>query len=321
MRVSGQGASSDGLELLRVAELYYEHAMTQEEIAKHLTLTRWKVGRMLKEARDQGIVKIEIVHPRARLRHLEAELLSTYSLREAIVVPANGDSDTQRHDVARAAADCLSDQRPVPSRVGVSWGRTMDEVAAVIAPGWARGVEVVQVNGAVTRGRNPSGGAVAAELARQGPGSARLLAAPAILGSAATRQVIEADTSVRQVLEAARGADVLLFSLGALSADSVLVESGYLTAKDVARLRAIGSVGDVLGRFIGADGREVSEDLSERTVALSLDEIRKAPVSIAVASGVEKAAVARAAVTSGLCTSLVADSDVVEGILRLDAGQ
>ncbi|MQA79137.1 MAG: sugar-binding transcriptional regulator [Streptosporangiales bacterium] len=295
--------------------------MTQEEIAKHLTLTRWKVGRMLKEARDQGIVKIEIVHPRARLRHLEAQVQSRYAVRQAIVVPAHGDGETQRRDVAKAAADCLSDLRPVPSMVGVSWGRTMDELAAVVAPGWARGVEVVQVNGAVTRGRNPSGGAVAAELARQGPGSVRLLAAPAIVGSAATRQVIEADDSVKQVLEAARGADVLLFSLGALSADSVLVESGYLSAKDVARLRAVGAVGDVLGRFIGADGREVSDELSARTVALSLDEIRQAPVTIAVASGVEKAAVAHAALTSGMCTILVADSDVVEGILRLDAGQ
>ncbi len=318
MRVDGPDRSSDDLELLRVAELYYEHAMTQEEIAKQLTLTRWKVGRMLREARDRGIVKIEIVHPRARLRDLEARLVARYSLQEAIVVPSTGDSEAQRREVARAAADCLSDLRPVPAVLGVSWGRTMDDVAAVVSPGWARGVEVVQVNGAVTRGRSTSGRAVAAELARQGPGFARLLPAPAIVEKAATKRAIEADTSVRQVLEAARSADALLFSLGALSADSVLVESGYLTAKDVARLRVIGAVGDILGRFIDANGKEVSADLCERTVALQLDEIRKAPVSIAVASGVEKAAVARAALTNGLCTILVADSDTVTSILRPD---
>jgi deoxyribonucleoside regulator len=99
------------------------------------------------------------------------------------------------------------------------------------------------------------------------------------------------------------------------------VDSGYLTAKDVARLRAMGAVGDVLGRFIDADGIEVSEDLAERTLALQLDEIRKIPITIAVASGREKAAVARAALLSGLCTILVADSDVVTGILALDDQQ
>jgi deoxyribonucleoside regulator len=177
---------------------------------------------------------------------------------------------------------------------------------------------VVQVNGAVTHGRHAGGAAVATELARQGRGSARLLAAPAIVEKAATRLAIEADTSVQQVLQAARDADVLLFSLGALSVGSVLVDSGYVTAKDVARLRAMGAVGDVLGRFIDADGAEVSEDLAARTVALQLEEIRTVPISIAVASGAEKAWVARAALLSGLCTVLVADSDVVSGILALD---
>lgn len=310
--------SPDDVDLLRVAELYYEHSMTQEEIAKQLTLTRWKVGRMLKEARERGIVKIEIVHPRARLRGLEAQLRDRYSLQEAIIVPSHGDSESQRRAVARAAADCLSDLRPTPAVLGVSWGRTMDDVAASISPGWARGVEVVQVNGSITLGRHTSGRPVCTELARQGPGTARLLAAPAIVEKPETKRAIVADTSVRQVLETARAADVLLFSLGALSADSVLVECGYLTPKDVARLRVMGAVGDVLGRFIDAEGNEVSSDLSERTVALEIEDIRQAPVAIAVASGAEKASVARAALVTGLCNILVADSDTVTGILQSD---
>ena len=305
-------------QLLRVAELYYEHDMTQEQIAKQLTLTRWKVGRMLRSARDRGIVRIEIVHPKARVRELEARLMTRFGLQQAFVVPASGDVDHQRREVALVAADALSDLRPEPRVVGVSWGRTMDDVSRAVAPGWARGVEVVQVNGAVTHGRHAGGAAVATELARQGRGSARLLAAPAIVEKAATRLAIEADTSVQQVLQAARDADVLLFSLGSLSVGSVLVDSGYVTAKDVARLRAMGAVGDVLGRFIDADGAEVSEDLAARTVALQLEEIRRVPISIAVASGAEKAWVARAALLSGLCTVLVADSDVVSGILALD---
>ena len=314
----GREAASSDRELLRVAELYYEHDMTQEQIAKHLTLTRWKVGRMLKSARDRGIVKIEIVHPKARVRSLEAELVSRFGLAEAVVVPASGDPDAQRLEVARVAADWLADLRPEPQVVGVSWGRTMDDVSTAMAPGWARGVEVVQVNGAVSHGRATSGRAVATELARQGRGSARLLPAPAIVEKASTRRAIEADTSVRQVLSAARDADVLLFSLGALSVESVLVESGYLSAKDIARLRAIGAVGDVLGRFLDSDGNEASDDLAERTIALQLEDIRKVPVSIAVASGIEKAAVARAALSSRLCTVLVADADVVGGILQLE---
>ena len=54
---------------VRAAELYYDENKTQDEIGSLLNLTRWKVGRLLSEARERGIVRFEIVHPRARGPH------------------------------------------------------------------------------------------------------------------------------------------------------------------------------------------------------------------------------------------------------------
>ena len=60
--------SRDDEELLsvRVAELYYDENKTQDEVGALLKISRWKVGRLLTQARERGIVRIEIVHPRAR---------------------------------------------------------------------------------------------------------------------------------------------------------------------------------------------------------------------------------------------------------------
>jgi DNA-binding transcriptional regulator LsrR (DeoR family) len=41
--------------LYEVAEMYYEHGITQAEAARRLGLTTMAISRMLKAARDRGI--------------------------------------------------------------------------------------------------------------------------------------------------------------------------------------------------------------------------------------------------------------------------
>ena len=86
---------------VRAAELYYEENKTQDEIGAILRVTRWKVGRLLQQARDRGIIRIEIVHPRARRLSLERELTASFGLRDAIVVPGPPDDRELQARVAQ----------------------------------------------------------------------------------------------------------------------------------------------------------------------------------------------------------------------------
>ncbi|HHF97997.1 MAG TPA: MarR family transcriptional regulator, partial [Candidatus Aerophobetes bacterium] len=47
--------------LIRVAWLYYEEGLTQDEIARIFSLSRSKVVRILKRAREEGIVIFQII--------------------------------------------------------------------------------------------------------------------------------------------------------------------------------------------------------------------------------------------------------------------
>ena len=302
--------------MLRAAELYYERQLTQHQIANKLVLTRWKVGRLLLEAREAGIVRIEIVHPHARRHDEERQLIDAFGLIDAVVVPAVNDPADLRRHAAKAAAEYLCDVTPHPRILGVSWGRTLDDFAAAMPPGWTNGVEVVQINGAVSRSRRPSSGAdVASEIARQGRGTVSLLSAPAIVERAETRRALESDPAISDILNVGRAADARVFSLGALSTESVLVDAGYLTLADIDRLHELGATGDVLGRFLDTNGNEVDPALSDRTIGLTFDEIRNAPLTIAVATGSSKAEVARAAAANGLCSVLVTDSEVASMLM------
>ncbi|QFY06577.1 sugar-binding transcriptional regulator [Nonomuraea phyllanthi] len=310
---------SEDDQLYQVSVRYYENGETQEQIAHALHLTRWKVGRMLAEAREAGIVRIEVLHPRSRVRTLERSLRERFGLRDAIVVASGGSVDDEqvRDRVAAAGADRLAETRPVPRLIGVSWGRTLDRLAGGLAPGWATGVNVVQINGALSRSRQPSSAhSMASQIAHHGGGTATLLAAPAILQQQSTRAVLESDRAIADVLALAARADLFLFSPGGMGSDSVLVDTGQIDEDDLDRLARAGAVGDVLGRFIDARGRIVDPDLDGRTLGLSLDVLRSAITSVALVSGVAKRAVCRAVVTSGLCDVLITDDQNATHLLE-----
>jgi deoxyribonucleoside regulator len=303
--------------LLAVAQRYWEQGRTQEDIGHELHLTRWKVGRLLDEARAVGIVQIRVVHPQARRTELEVALRARFGLQDAVVVPTPDGAEAGSAHVAKAAAGYLRSRGPGLHTLGVSWGNTLQAIAAVLPPGWTSGIEVVQVNGSVSRSVRPTTAAnVALSIAASGEGRATLLPLPAIVEQASTRTALYSERSVQQTLALARSADVLLFSLGALSADSVLVQSGAVTPQELTRLHAVGACGDVLGHYLTADGNLADPDLESRTVGLTLDDLRAAEQAVAVASGAAKASVIAAALATGLCSVLVTDEDAARRALE-----
>jgi deoxyribonucleoside regulator len=307
----------DELTAVRVAELYYDDNKTQDEIGTLLGLTRWKIGRLLAQARDEGIVRIEIVHPRARKLSLERALKERFGIVDAIVVPAPDEEAEILPRVAGAAADYLSALQPPLVSLGLSWGRTLNEVAQKLEQGWARGVTVVQINGGVTLNKEAGTAATtAAMIADKANGQAVLLPSPAILERPETKAAIEADRTVAGVLAMAGDVDAYLFSAGVVDETSVHVEGGYLSKQEIWELVHKGAVGDVVGRYVDASGSIVDESLNERTLGVSVDHLRTAKYAIFVVAGATKHAIARAVVSNGLCSVLVTDEATAVSLME-----
>ncbi len=297
--------------MVQVAKMFFSLERTQTEIATDLGLTRWQVSRLIAEARETGVVRIQIVPRSQRLPELEVELQRAYGLREAVIVPGIAgisDENIALESVAQAAGQYLASIKPRVALIGVSWGRTMAAVAQWLPPNWADGVHVVQINGAValrmTMARTTS---VAEDFARAGNGTVTILPAPAIVGSARTREVLEEDRVLADVQRLIDRAGVLCFSFGALSRGSVLVSSGYLDARDIDDLGEKGAVGDILGRFIDRRGKVVDGALDARTIGLKLDSLKGRDRVVGVCSGKAKHPIALAALRMGYVNVLITD--------------
>jgi deoxyribonucleoside regulator len=320
-RVDDEPASGDVRLMLRAAQLYYRLNLTQDQVGKRLGISRFKVGRLLDRALREDAVRIEIVHPAARLVALEDALAGRFELRSALVVdvPATGsradDEQLARERVGAAAVSHLASLQP-HGAIGVSWGRTMLELAAQLRPGWTSATEIVQLNGAISRSARPTRYQEVVERFGTTSGAAiRLMAAPAIVGTAELRRALEADPAVGETLAAARHAPSAVFGMGVLGPESVHVASGYLDDADLAELRRAGGVGDVLGRFLTLEGRIALPAIDERTVGLPLEDLGAKPLTVGVAAGPGRGPIALAALRAGLLRTLVTDEATANWIL------
>ncbi|MFV2062001.1 MAG: sugar-binding transcriptional regulator [Chloroflexota bacterium] len=314
-------APTDTRLMLRAARLYYHGDLTQQEVGKRLGVSRFKVGRLLDRALREDAVRIEIVHPAARLVALEDALVERFGLRDAVVVdvPSTGsradDQQLSRERVAAAAADHLESLHP-SGAIGVSWGRTMLELAARLRPGWTEATEIAQLNGAISRSARPTRYQEVVERFGTTTGAAiRLLAAPAIVGSAELRHALEADPAIRETLDAARCASSAVFGMGLMGPQSVHVASGYLDGEELAALERAGAVGDVVGRFLTIDGEIALPSLDERTVGLPLEDLRDKPLTVGLAAGSGRGPIALAVLRAGLLRSLIADEATASWVL------
>jgi len=103
--VSTESAAANELLAVRAAELYYEENKTQDEIGAILRVTRWKVGRLLAQARERGIIRIEIVHPRA-----------AGSLSSASSAPASGSRTRSSFPLPSTRSSCRrASPKPLPT--------------------------------------------------------------------------------------------------------------------------------------------------------------------------------------------------------------
>jgi deoxyribonucleoside regulator len=312
------GGSENQRLMLKVCYQAYRRHLSHKEIAANLGISRFQVARLLRAALEAGYVTVNILEPERWHSDLEAQLEERLGLKAVIIVDGEevGESELQSR-VADAAGRFLLEQTLDGSVIGISLGETMQRLVAslpVRVPGKA---EVVQLIGG--RGRTAaevSSITLAIDLARRFGTEPHLLFAPAVVDSA-QREVLLAHDDLRATFDKFAQLDVAVLGVGSLTepAGSRLRYDGVIDDALHADLLRRGAVADVLSYVLNDDGEVLSSGLEERTISIGLDDLRRTPHRIGVASGWRKSRAARAAIASGLVNILVTDSQIATAIL------
>ena len=310
--------SDDRTLMAKVADLYHLRNLTQQQIAVRLGLSRPTVSRLLTRARALGIVRIEVTQPEGTHQRLEHALEEEFGLREAIVIPGRSESPTAtRRALGEAAAEYLDRVLKGGERVGISWGTTLKAVVDSVRPRPLRTIVVPLVGGIGQAAPNVHANDLARRLAELHAGRVHLLHAPAVVAHPSVRDALLSDERIRHVLDIARRVDVALVGIGALIPSSTLIESGYFSAAEVQALRLRRAAGDICTQAFSATGTPVSGPADARILAVGLGDLRRIPLVVGVAGGLEKAEAILGALAGGLVDVLVTDSIAARAVVRL----
>jgi DNA-binding transcriptional regulator LsrR (DeoR family) len=304
--------------LYKIARAYYEDGVPQREIAKRFGISRIKVSRLLQQARDEKIVQITIVPPVDSNADLERALEKRYGLLEVVIVTPQGYDQAQVVSaLGPAAADNLVRSLEGKEILGLSWGSTLREVIeALPVMNWPE-LTVVQVLGGLGRPEAEVHGTdLARRMAQSFNSRLRLIPAPGVVKSKMVRDALLEDPQIADTLSLAARADVLLLGIGIPSHGSVVSESDILSQVEMAQLMKDGAVGDIALRFFDRDGRPIDHEVNERTIGLTLEQMKKVPRRIGVAGGEGKLDVIRGALLGGYINVLITDDVTAMALLE-----
>ena len=72
--------------LAEMADMYYNQGKTQSEIAQYFGTNRFRVAKLLQDARAEQVVEINIHYSNERNKALEKEMKEAFGLEKALVV-------------------------------------------------------------------------------------------------------------------------------------------------------------------------------------------------------------------------------------------
>ena len=306
--------------LLKVSKLYYEQNLTQHEISKRLSLSRPKVSRLLKQAEEVGIVKINIVPQAGIHTDLEDALENRFGLKEAIVVDV-GESPSQiavSREVGVAAADYFLRVVSDPCVVGISWGTTLRAMVDALHVMDCRNSQVVQLIGGLGIPESEAHATyILRRLVTQIGSKLSILNIPGIVDSTVVKKAVMSDSHVRELFNMFSKIEIAFVGIGVPTPDSVVMRDGtILTNDEMEMLLEKGAIGDICLRYFDENGNAIQSEVDDRVIGISLNELKKINRVVGVTGGPQKVKVIHAALIGKLVNVLVTDQQSAKKLLE-----
>jgi deoxyribonucleoside regulator len=308
--------------LTDVASLYYEKNFTQSEVADKLFLSRTRISRLLKQAREKGIVEIRINNLLSRNYELEDVLKERFQLKEVYLLNSRGKSEAEIHrETSALAADYLKQRFKKKLSLGVSWGSTIAEAVNALSQSKSINrsipIDIVQIMGtASVNNPNSTSHDIMNRLTEIYSGKAHYLSAPLFIENDFVRETIIKDPTISKALETARNVDLILTGIGTLNdARSTNPWLGYLNKDTYNELKQKAAVGCICAQFYDLEGQEIQTSWNKQCIGINLNQLKRIEEVIAVAHGIEKAKAILGAIRGKYISVLITDSETAHQLM------
>ena len=302
---------------INVAKLYYRSDFSQQKIAQELGVSRPSISRLLQYAKDKGYVSIQIVDPVEDMSIMEQRLKDKLHLKDVKIASSTiNDEEEIKNYISIAAAQYLDGIIKDGDIIGVGWGTTLYNMSQALIPRSIKGSQVVQLEGGLSNSEwNNYSREILENFANSFNTVAQYLPLPVIFDNKATKEQVDKDRYIKRILELGRHANIALFSVGTVRPNALFFRLGYTDIQEQEKIQR-NSVGDICSRFFDVEGRVCNRDLDERTVGITLSELRDKEYSIMISGGEGKINAIKAALKGRYANVLITDQFTGKALLE-----
>lgn len=311
--------------IYNVARQYYIDNYSQSEIAKMIGISRPQVSRLLKRAKELGIVDIKITPPFASFEDMSEKLSEKLGVENVYIVE-NENPDEQGdagaiQAIAAGASSILPDLIAESKFTGIGWGKTVYETVLAMdfnqEPSDTCFIPLIgnlgmaqphyQVNSMVDR------------IAEKFKAKGMFMNLPAYMQDINTKELARNNGQFFELMDTWKKLDLAIIGLGVGINDSEFLKH-QLDKKIVDELKEQNVVGDILSQFFHEDGTLCRTDLQLELTALDVEKLSSVKNVVCLCGGRKKAKGILAAAKKGYFNILITDSVTGAQILSEQEG-
>jgi DNA-binding transcriptional regulator LsrR (DeoR family) len=301
--------------LVRVATMYYERDMTQNDIAEQLQISRPMISKLLKEAKELGIVHITINQKNDAQQMLSDQLCGQYALKKAYVVKAERSAAQTNEKIAMLALSLLVQRNEKRQKVGIGWGSLVGKLVECLEASKStytlNGDVFPLIGGVKASYRSYHTNELARVISDKTGLSASYLYIPAIFDSEEEKSLYE-KTEIFKSMEAFwSGMTVGIVNI-----------SHYPSSPDLATAIRFGNmlqkkhaVGSFLANYFNADG-EIIAPVRNIIMQISIDQLKAADSLFALCKSILTPESAIGALRTGLFSHVILSDELAVQLLQ-----
>jgi len=306
--------------IARVAELFYVHDISQYDIAEKFNFSKAKVCRIIKEAKKRDIIEFSIKRVNKRSLELEQKVEKTYNLREVIIYYNsdlnNCEQEILFQEIGKLGVDYIKRIIEDNLNFALTWGKTLRYLIKNIRFEKKFNLNVFSTIGSVSLTDTENQAANITQMfCEKTGGKCYPVYLPLFVKTPELKATLMQSNDISKIIGDSSNIDYYFTSLGAISKDSRMYTLGGFDLNFFNTLTEKKIIGEIGLNFYDINGNFINAGMEDRTIKLSVDEIRKSKNKVVIAFGQEKVDAIKGFLKTGIADVLITDSKTAESIL------
>lgn len=302
--------------LTRVATLYYEEDKTQADIAKELNVSRPLISRMLKEAKELGIVEVKINTVLDSFTVVNSQLIDRFDIQiGSIIAERENDAETNKQ-IAQEVIRFLAKKKE--KILGIGWGTITGELVQLIQ---GKDLQIAKnicplLGNSNVSNKNYHSNELVRLLSEKTGAKPVYIHAPAFAETLQERDSFKATDSFKKLEKSWDNMTVAVVNIGNYPSSpdfGSAARYGNILAKNNA-------VGRLLSYFYNEDGKILKSD-ADYAIQIPIDTLSQCSKVVGICSANITQSCLLGALRTGLLTHIICPETVLMKILSVEEGK